>query len=137
MDREVGKSWARYGRRFVLRLSFKRPEEVAVMDEYDRRSKLLGKDDKEFLKDCLVVGCRLLLNKDISINTIALSTNESNNTQKEHYASVLPNESNSTGSTARSGTDQETSGREKKTGSKSVDLAVPAKSVLGNLMKHA
>lgn len=52
MARTTSKSWERYGRRFLLRLSFKRPAELAVMDEFDRRSAELGKPDKEYLKLC-------------------------------------------------------------------------------------
>ncbi|KAG0189380.1 hypothetical protein DFQ28_003506 [Apophysomyces sp. BC1034] len=77
-------NWGRYGRRFLLRLSLKRPEEVAVMDEYDRRSYLLGKDDKEFLKACLIAGYKVLSGKEIFYDDIELSDNESNNTKKEH-----------------------------------------------------
>lgn len=95
MPRKVGDSWERFGRRFILRLSFKRPEEKAVMEEFDRRSALVGKPDKEFLKRCLVFGYEVLSNRAIDTKYLVLSTNESNNTQKEHSGTRSPNESES------------------------------------------
>lgn len=82
MARTTSKSWERYGRRFLLRLSFKRPAELAVMDEFDRRSAELGKPDKEYLKLCLSVGNQILSAKALGSVSVALSNNESNNTQK-------------------------------------------------------
>lgn len=91
METKRGSSWSRYGRRFHLRLSYKRPMEEAVMSEYDRRSLLLGKDDKEFLKMCLVVGYQVIAAQSNNALQLALSANESNNTQKEHPTdSVVP-----------------------------------------------
>ncbi|CAJ4321039.1 Uncharacterised protein [Burkholderia pseudomallei] len=91
METKRGSSWSRYGRRFHLRLSYKRPMEEAVMSEYDRRSRLLGKDDKEFLKMCLVVGYQVIAAQGNNALQLALSTNESNNTRKEQpTASVAP-----------------------------------------------
>ncbi|NMX77868.1 hypothetical protein HBO23_33425 [Pseudomonas sp. WS 5532] len=89
MARKTTESWARYGRRFLLRLSLKRPAEKEVMDEFDRRSALLGKPDKEYLKLCLTVGNQILSAKALSSVSVALSSNESNNTQKNHEG-VLP-----------------------------------------------
>ncbi|HFH3476853.1 hypothetical protein [Pseudomonas aeruginosa] len=83
MARTTSKSWERYGRRFLLRLSFKRPAELAVMDEFDRRSAELGKPDKEYLKLCLSVGNQILSAKALGSVSVALSNNESNNTQKD------------------------------------------------------
>ncbi|MDR8877562.1 hypothetical protein [Burkholderia multivorans] len=91
METKRGSSWSRYGRRFHLRLSYKRPMEEAVMSEYDRRSHLLGKDDKEFLKMCLVVGYQVIAAQGNGALQLALSTNESNNTRKEQpIESVVP-----------------------------------------------
>lgn len=83
MARTSSKSWERYGRRFLLRLSFKRPAELAVMDEFDRRSAELGKPDKEYLKLCLAVGNQILSAKALGSVRVALSNNESNNTRKD------------------------------------------------------
>lgn len=141
MPKDIGKSWERFGRRFILRLSLKKPEEVAVMNEYDRRSELLGKEDKEFLKACLIAGYKVLANKGIAIDPIALSTNESNNTQKEQAASTSPNESHAekvtvvaavtpVHSAAMPATD------EPPVASSNEGSGVAAKRILGGLMKH-
>lgn len=141
MPKDIGKSWERFGRRFILRLSLKKPEEVAVMNEYDRRSELLGKEDKEFLKACLIAGYKVLANKGIAIDPIALSTNESNNTQKEQTASTSPNESHAekvtvvaavtpVHSAAMPATD------EPPVASSNEGSGVSAKRILGGLMKH-
>lgn len=92
MARTTSKSWERYGRRFLLRLSFKRPAELAVMDEFDRRSAELGKPDKEYLKLCLSVGNQILSAKALGSVSVALSNNESNNTLKDETR-VSSNES--------------------------------------------
>ncbi|MFM0265537.1 hypothetical protein [Paraburkholderia sediminicola] len=89
MSIKRGESWERYGRRFHLRLSYKRPMEKAVMDEFDRRSTLLEKDDKEFLRMCLVVGYQVIAGQANRPLELALSTNESNNTPKEQSASPI------------------------------------------------
>ncbi|MCC9290088.1 hypothetical protein [Pseudomonas aeruginosa] len=83
MASTTSKSWERYGRRYLLRLSFKRPAELADMDEFDRRSAELGKPDKEYLKLCLSVGIQILSAKASGSVSVALSNNESNNTQKD------------------------------------------------------
>lgn len=62
-----GDSWDRWGRKVSLRFSVKRPEESQVMDEYDRRSKLIGKEDKEFLKACLLAGYAVLTKSDVAV----------------------------------------------------------------------
>jgi len=130
MPREEGSSWERFGRRFNLRLSLKRPEEKALMDEYDRRSELLGKDDKEFLKNCLVAGFRILVNEGILNNHVASYSNESNNTVKQQTVAA----------SAKVSSDVEPV-RLAAPVSAPVQVeaaapAVPAKSVLGRLMRH-
>ncbi|MDH0341968.1 hypothetical protein [Chromobacterium haemolyticum] len=137
MPKAVGKSWERYGRRFSLRLSLKRLEEVAIMNEYDRRSELLGKEDKEFLKSCLVAGFKVLTNKDFCSNELASLSNESNNTPKEHSVTVLPN-----GSREETAATVDTPPPAPSTIAKPAPelsrqgSGVPAKGVLGGLMKH-
>ncbi|CAG9170061.1 hypothetical protein [Cupriavidus pinatubonensis] len=135
MPREIGKSWERFGRRFVLRLSLKRPEEAVVMDEYDRRSALLGKDDKEFLKSCLVAGYKVLVSQAFDTHALALSNNESNNTQKEQ-GSVLANESlvEQVSQSRATGAAIEPSLAE--VADAQASKAVPARAFLGGLMKH-
>jgi len=130
MPREEGSSWERFGRRFNLRLSLKRPEEKALMDEYDRRSELLGKDDKEFLKNCLVAGFRILVNEGISNNHIALSSNESNNTGKQQTVAASANVSSDAEPVRL------TAPVSAPVQAEATAPAVPAKSVLGGLMRH-
>lgn len=130
MPREVGTTWERYGRRFNIRLSLKRTEEKALMDEYDRRSELLGKDDKEFLKSCLVAGFRLLANEGVSNNHVALSSNESNNTVKQHLVHATPNAGGDAGAAVAAVAPVAAPVVE------AAAPAVPAKSVLGGLMQH-
>jgi hypothetical protein len=127
MPREVGKTWERFGRRFHIRLSLKRPAEVELMDEYDRRSEILGKEDKEFLKDCLVAGFRVLTNKGNSNNHVDLSSNEINNTGKQHAAhQPVSGNGGEVKTTAGSPVADEVP----------ASTGVPAKLVLGGLMKH-
>lgn len=135
MPREIGKSWERFGRRFVLRLSLKRPEEAAVMGEYDRRSELLGKDDKEFLKSCLIVGYKILSAQASGTQHLALSNNESNNTQKEHDG-VLANESRVEQVSQPRAAGAVTEPSRAEAGDAQVSKAVPARAFLGGLMKH-
>ena len=135
MPREVGKTWERYGRRFNLRLSLKRPDEVAVMNEYDRRSELLGQDDKEFLKSCLIAGFRVLSNEGLPNNSVALSTNESNNNEKQQSGSASANESNNGAGEIRPEVSQRGPSAAEFPAAV-ITPAVPAKSVLGNLMQH-
>jgi len=130
MPREEGTSWERFGRRFNLRLSLKRPEEKALMDEYDRRSELLGKDDKEFLKNCLVVGFRILVNEGVFNNNVALSSNESNNTGKQQPDHTSTNVSDDAASATLAASVTSPVPAE------AAAPAVPAKSVLGGLMRH-
>lgn len=141
MPKDIGKSWERFGRRFILRLSLKKPEEVAVMKEYDRRSELLGKEDKEFLKACLIAGYKVLANKGFVSDPIALSTNESNNTQKEHAAIVPPNESHAEKVTAVAAVQPAQSVAmpatdEPPIASSNEGSGVSARGILGGLMKH-
>ncbi|MCM3609249.1 hypothetical protein M4D49_27565 [Cupriavidus pauculus] len=135
MPREIGKSWERFGRRFVLRLSLKRPEEAAVMGEYDRRSELLGKDDKEFLKSCLIAGYKVLTSQAFDTQHLALSNNESNNTQKEH-GGVLANESRVEQVSQPSVAGAASEARRAEAADAQVSKAVPARAFLGGLMKH-
>lgn len=135
MPRDTGKSWGRYGRRFLLRLSLKRPEEVAVMDEYDRRSDLLGKDDKEFLKACLIAGYKVLSGRALGTDPIALSANESNNTQKEQVPR-LDNESGDAVPAQQPAPAAAELSRMSHQADGQTSKAVPAKSVLGGLMRH-
>lgn len=111
------------------------------MDEYDRRSELLGKEDKEFLKACLIAGYKVLANKGIDHDPIALSTNESNNTQKEQASSASPNKSRAekvavvtavtpVHSAVMPATD------EPPVASSNEGSGVSAKKILGGLMKH-
>lgn len=135
MPREIGKSWERFGRRFVLRLSLKRPEEAVVMDEYDRRSALLGKDDKEFLKTCLVVGYKVLVSQALNPQQLALSDNESNNTQKEQVATLA------NGSRVEHARQSEAAGAAAAPSPAEADdaqasKAVPARAFLSGLMRH-
>ena len=88
--KKEGATWDRFGRRFVVRLSLKRPEEKAILDEYDRRTELLGRKDMDYLKACLVVGHKILSNKGFDAQDIALSTNESNNTAAEQLITPVP-----------------------------------------------
>ena len=130
MPREVGTTWERYGRRFNIRLSLKRADEKALMDEYDRRSELLGKDDKEFLKSCLVAGFRILSSEGVSNNHVALSSNESNNTVKQHLVHATSHVGGNAGAAVAPDVPVAVPVTEASA------PVVPAKSVLGGLMQH-
>lgn len=110
MAKERGASWERYGRRFIVRLSLKQEEQRALLEEYDRRTALLGSEDKDFLVACLVAGFRVLTDRvrvmdvraEQSIMTpdpVALSANESNNTIEQQKSSVLSADSHPSPST--------------------------------------
>jgi hypothetical protein len=126
MRKSPGTSWERFGRRFELRLSLKNQDEKDVMDEYDRRSLLLGKNDKEFMKSCLIAGFKILYKTGNDSSSVALSNNESNNTQTEHSQESLENVSCESVLAESAVADAVPKGS-----------GVPAKSVLGGLMRHA
>ena len=148
--KKEGATWERYGRRFVLRLSLKRPEEKAVLDEYDRRSEVLSRDDKDYLKACLIAGHKMLSNKGVDDQCIALLSNESNNTPAEQLITPVPDvrarkstskkpETSTVGPElprAEAGVEGSTEAPVPVVPQGGPATRTPAKALLGGLMKH-
>lgn len=84
--------------KLVLRLSASQPDEARLLADFEKRSGRLGRPDSEYLRRLALVGHALLslVHPDLSdtaLESVALSTNESNNTEKEPLASSSGNES--------------------------------------------
>jgi len=140
---DAPKSWGKFGRRFVVRLSYAKPEMKALMDEYDRRSQLIGAEDKAFLRECMLVGFKALCGE--KSNGITAHQNKSN---YEYTDGGKLRESN--GSQAASDDESrrpvaEASAQEKapesprqpvETAPASDQPAIKASSLLGGLMQH-
>jgi len=142
-EKTEGKTWERFGRRFVLRLSLKREIEKSLLDEYDRRSAILGKEDKPFLRDCLIAGYQILINKGIDSVSIALSNNESNNTDQEQIITAAVEATSKVKSVKKVEQPNvraiSTTQDQPKQAAPKVEEAAgrePAKNFLGGLMKH-
>lgn len=90
MAKQTEITWLRYGRRFgPIRLSFNRILDREFIKAYDKRCELLGiQTDNAFLRDCLLAGFKTLVNEGALMQTLAVSTNESHNTQKQHEPEV-------------------------------------------------
>lgn len=84
--------------RIVIRLRRNQLDESRVLDDYDERSKILGRADHDYIRQLILIG-HLFVSKigtDISGKTfeaVALSSNDSDNTGKERLPSSSPNES--------------------------------------------
>lgn len=84
--------------RVQIRLRRDQLDEARVLDDYDERSKMLGRPDHDYLRHLLLIGHLFVskfsgdsIGKDVE--AIALSTNESNNTGKELVKTSPSNES--------------------------------------------
>lgn len=84
--------------RVQIRLRRDQLDESRVLSDYNERSKLLGRADHDYLRYLLLVG-HLFVSRISTDNIregvegVALSTNESNNTEKERVKPSLTNES--------------------------------------------
>lgn len=84
--------------RIVVRLRRNQLDESRVLADYDERSKILGRADHDYIRQLILVG-HLFVSKfgadfsGVAAQTVALSTNESNNTGKELNPSSSHNES--------------------------------------------
>lgn len=80
-----GRKKSRYERRIQVRLSERKIDHQELLAEYDRRSKKLGKKDQDFLRLCMLSGYALIRGNRQSVSCdVALSDNESHNTEKQH-----------------------------------------------------
>lgn len=84
--------------RIVIRLRPDQLDESRVLKDYEARSDLLGRGDHDYIRRLILIGHLFVsrMHPDISGNasgTIALSTNESNNTVKEQMVTSSNNES--------------------------------------------
>lgn len=72
-------------RKITFRLRPEQMDEANVLQDYDARSKLLGRADHDYIRRLLLVGHLFVSKLEVSeLQSLALSTNESNNTEKEH-----------------------------------------------------
>jgi len=86
-------------RKILIRFRPKRLDEARLLKDYDERSEKLGQQDHEFLRTLMLIGHAFMqmANADFIGNikeNVALKTNESNNTKKEHIQDLSTNESN-------------------------------------------
>lgn len=71
-------------RKITFRLRPEQMDEANVLQDYDARSKLLGRADHDYIRRLLLVGHLFVSKLEVSeLQSLALSTNESNNTEKE------------------------------------------------------
>ncbi len=83
-DKSPKQNW----RKIQFRLRPDQFDEANVLKDYDARSQLLGRADHDYIRRLLLIG-HLFISKLDGTNTInlVLSSNESNNTEKELLAS--------------------------------------------------
>lgn len=84
--------------KLVLRLSASQPDEAQLLADYEKRSNRLGRPDSEYLRRLALIGHAFLsrIHPELSgdaVESVALSTNDSNNTVKEPLTPSSNNES--------------------------------------------
>lgn len=87
--------------RIVIRLRRNQLDESRVLADYDERSKILGRADHDYIRQLILIGHLFVstIGTEISgksVEAVALSSNDSDNTGKERAPSSSPNESSAT-----------------------------------------